>query len=306
MVYNKSNQASEIPHKQHNYSEWIVAIGKHKPLLTGKEWLQVQELLEQNKSKSYRKPKDNTALLSGILICADCGSYMRPKANRSLDENGNKRFSYLCETKEKSHGQLCNMNRPDGNLLDKMVCDQIKEIAQGEDVDKFHEQLKYAKKQLLSKEASNTTELDHLQKVLHDTDRKIENLVLALSEADNTPAFSHINKQINNLHEEKMKIEKQIHTLNELLQNQNILLANFDVLIEKLSSFSNSFDMMSIEEKRTTLRILVDKVVWDGTHVHLYLVGQNNQKTKPQRAGCKRNPDAFARTEKDVKRDFFI
>lgn len=292
MVYNKSNQASEIPHKQHNYSEWIVAIGKHKPLLTGKEWLQVQELLEQNKSKSYRKPKDNTALLSGILICADCGSYMRPKANRSLDENGNKRFSYLCETKEKSHGQLCSMNRPDGNLLDKMVCDKIKEIARGEDVDKFHEQLKYAKKQLLSKEVSKTTELDHLQKVLHDTDRKIENLVLALSEADNTPAFSHINKQINNLHEEKMKIEKQIHTLNELLQNQNILLANFDVLIEKLSSFSDSFDMMSIEEKRTTLRILVDKVVWDGTHVHLCLVGQNNEKTKPQRAGCKRDSHA--------------
>lgn len=189
--------------------------------------------------------------------------------------------------KEKSHGQLCSMNRPDGNLLDKMVCDKIKEIARGEDIDKFHEQLKYAKKQLLSKEVSKTTELDHLQKVLHDTDRKIENLVLALSEADNTPAFSHINKQINNLHEEKMKIEKQIHTLNELLQNQNILLANFDVLIEKLSSFSDSFDMMSIEEKRTTLRILVDKVVWDGTHVHLCLVGQNNEKTKPQRAGCK-------------------
>ena len=57
MVYNKSNQASEIPHKQHNYSEWIVAIGKHKPLLTGKEWLQIQELLEQNKSKATANPK---------------------------------------------------------------------------------------------------------------------------------------------------------------------------------------------------------------------------------------------------------
>mgnify|MGYP005986042527 FL=1 len=103
-----------------------------------------------------------------------------------------------------------------------------------------------------------------------------------------------------------MKIEKQIHTLNELLQNQNILIANFDVLIEKLSSFSDSFDMMSIEEKRTALRILVDKVVWDGTHVHLYLVGQNNQKTKPQRAGCKRDLDDAAQQKESIERDFSL
>lgn len=247
----------------------------------------MQKLLEQNKSKSYRKPKNNTALLSGLLFCGDCGSYMRPKANRRLDENGNKRFSYLCETKEKSHGQLCDMKRPDGNLLDKMVCDKIKEIAHGEDVDKFYEQLKCAKRQLLSKEISDTTELDHLQKTLHDTDKKIENLVLSLSQSANTPALTYINKQINKLHEEKPEIEKQINTLNELLQNQNTLLANFDVLIEKLSSFSDSFDMMSIEEKRTALKILVEKVVWDGTHIHLYLVGQTEENMKPQRGGCK-------------------
>ena len=77
-------------------------------------------------------------------------------------------------------------------------------------------------------------------------------------------------------------------------------------MIEKLSSFSDSFDMMSIEEKRTTLRILVDKVVWDGTHVHLCLVGQNNEKTKPQRAGCKRDLDDAAQQKESVERDFSL
>lgn len=287
MVYNKTDQASEIPHKLHDHSEWIVAIGKHKPLVTGKEWIKVQELLEQNKSKSYRKPKSNTALLSGLLFCADCGSYMRPKNNRRLDEDGNKRFSYLCETKEKSHGQLCDMKRPDGNLLDKMVCDEIKKIAHGKDNNKFREQLTIAKKQLLSKETANTTELDHLHKTLSDTEKKIENLVLSLSHTSESPAYSYINKQITALHEEKLQVEKQIETLNELLQNQNSLLANFDVLITKLSSFSDSFDMMSVEEKRTTLRILIDKVVWDGTHVHLYLTGSTDEFAKPQGGGCK-------------------
>lgn len=36
MVYNKTDQASEVSHQKHEYSEWIVAIGKHKSLLTGK------------------------------------------------------------------------------------------------------------------------------------------------------------------------------------------------------------------------------------------------------------------------------
>ena len=104
-----------------------------------------------------------------------------------------------------------------------------------------------------------------------------------------------------------MKIEKQIHTLNELLQNQNILIANFDVLIEKLSSFSDSFDMMSIEEKRTALRILVDKVVWDGTHVHLYLVGQNQSKKRSHNERVANEILMMLRSKKEsVERDFSL
>ena len=79
---------------------------RKKPMITGKEWIKIQKLLELNKPKNYHKPKNNTSLLSGILVCGHCGSYMRPKANRRLDENGNKTYSYLCETKEKSRRHL--------------------------------------------------------------------------------------------------------------------------------------------------------------------------------------------------------
>ncbi len=281
MVYNKTDQASEIPHKQHDYSEWIVAIGSHEPLLTGKEWLQVQELLKQNRSKSYRKPKNNTALLSGLLICGNCGSYMRPKLNRRLNENGNKCFSYLCETKEKSHGQLCNINRPNGNLLDKMVCEEVRKMAQIEDFDKFHEQLKSAKKRLSFKEKAGGTELGHLQKNLNDTKIKIENLVLTLSQTSENPAAIYIGKEIDALHREKSAIEKQIEALNELIKNQNQFLADFDVLVRQLSSFSESFSIMSVKEKQAILKALLDKAVWDGTNVHLYLYGSADIKAKP-------------------------
>ena len=306
MVYNKTDQSTSKSHTLHEYSEWVVSIGKHKPMITGKEWIKVQKLLELNKPKNYHKPKSNTSLLSGILVCGHCGSYMRPKANRRLDENGNKTYSYLCETKEKSRRHLCNITNPQGNLLDEMVCDKVKRLAKHEDKGKFYEQIKTAKKQLMTSGKSNVTELDILQKSHKDTEKKINNLVQTLSKTTYGSAANYIQDEIETLHKEKLQIEEKIHTLNELLQHQNDILVTFDMMIKKLSSFSESFDMMSVEEKRNVLRVLVDKVVWDGTNAELYLSVSNDEKTKPQRAGCKRNPDASARTEKDVKRDFFI
>ncbi|WP_415935011.1 recombinase family protein [[Ruminococcus] torques] len=287
MVYNKTDQSTSKSHTLHEYSEWVVSIGKHKPMITGKEWIKVQKLLELNKPKNYHKPKNNTSLLSGILVCGHCGSYMRPKANRRLDENGNKTYSYLCETKEKSRRHLCNITNPQGNLLDERVCDEVKRLAEYEDKEKFHEQIKAAKKQLMTSGKSNVTELDILQKSHKDTEKKINNLVQTLSKTTYGSASNYIQDEIETLHKEKLQIEEKIHTLNELLQHQNDMLVTFDMMIKKLSSFSESFDMMSVEEKRNVLRVLVDKVVWDGTNAELYLSVSNDEKTKPQRAGCK-------------------
>lgn len=303
MVYNKTDQSGKKSHTLHEYSEWVVAIGKHKPMITGKEWVKVQQLLELNKPKNYHKPKNNTSLLSGILVCGDCGSYMRPKANRRLDENGNKTYSYLCETKEKSRRHLCDINNPQGNLLDQMVCDEVKRLAEYEDKEKFHEQIKSAKKQLMTNGRSSVNELDMLQKAHKDTENRISNLVHTLSKTAYGPAFTYIQDEIETLHKEKLQIEEKIHTLNELLQHQNEMLVNFDKLITKLSSFSEAFDMMNVEEKRGVIRLLLDKVVWDGTNVHLYLSASNDEKMKPQRAGCKRDFDVPSGEEEVFKRD---
>ena len=46
----------------------ITVDGKHEGIIEGKRWVEVHHLLEKNRDKAYRKPKSNTALLSGPLF----------------------------------------------------------------------------------------------------------------------------------------------------------------------------------------------------------------------------------------------
>lgn len=52
MIYNKTEQMGEISHKMHDYTDWIVAIGKHESLICGKERIKVQELLDRVNQKT--------------------------------------------------------------------------------------------------------------------------------------------------------------------------------------------------------------------------------------------------------------
>lgn len=285
MAYNKTYQTCEENHKKHDYEDWIVAIGKHKPTITGKEWVKVQNYLEQNKPKSYRKPKNNHALLSGLLICGHCGAYMRPKAYRKLDENGNRTFSYLCETKEKSRRQQCDTKNPRGNELDRMVCDEIKKLSRNDST--FHKQLNIIKKQLLSAEEDSNSELTLLQTTLTKKQTQIQNYIKAISETTQSVATEMIMTEINKLHAETEAIQQQITELTEISDNHGALLPTLDALTDKLSSFADTFDMLSLNEKREILKLLVEKIVWDGVNVHLFFFQVTNEKTEPQQRGCK-------------------
>ena len=63
-------------------------------------------MLDVNKSKSYRRPRSNVALLSGLLRCGECGDYMRPKLTNRRTADGELIYTYMCSTKERSHGTV--------------------------------------------------------------------------------------------------------------------------------------------------------------------------------------------------------
>lgn len=146
MVYNRTLQKPGKSHKIRPMEEWIVAVGSHDPILSGKDWCRVQRVLEDNKRKGCRRQKFGRALLGGLLFCGKCGAFMRPKLSGRTDGAGERIFSYLCTEKEKSRRVACSVKNVDGLNLDRSVLSALAGLE--EDQKEFLGQLKRKIRQL--------------------------------------------------------------------------------------------------------------------------------------------------------------
>ena len=138
-----------------------MSVGQHQGVIVGKAWVKVQTMLEQNRSKSYRKPRSNVALLSSLLACGHCGEYMCPKLSQRRNTKGETIYTYLCSMKECSWGHACNMKNCNGNTLDADVVEQLKNLS--EDGSEFIRQPEQSRRALLGNHQSYDTEIPKLE-----------------------------------------------------------------------------------------------------------------------------------------------
>lgn len=128
MAYNRTLQKPGKAHKVRPMEEWVVAVGKHEPVVSGEEWCRVQKFFLANKKKGCRRQKSGCSLLAGLLFCGECGAFMRPKLSGRTEESGERKFSYLCTVKEKSRMASCSIKNADGSSLDRAVLDTLAEL----------------------------------------------------------------------------------------------------------------------------------------------------------------------------------
>ena len=301
IAYSKTIQKPGKANQIKDMNEWIIAVGKHEGLISGRDWVNAQASLKQNRSKSYHKPRSNVALLSGLLFCGKCGDFMRPKLSQRLNKDGEQIYSYLCQTKEKSRRQNCDGKNPNGNELDRIVCEQIKLLSENHSA--FIKGLSTVKREFEASREDFNERLLHLQKEQQDNEKQINALVTALAKSDGTAAFDYITNQINELHRKNDGIQKQIADIESVSNQYSYSDSEFEILKDLLVSFSKSFDTMSVEQKRSALRTFIRKIVWDGENAHVMLFGDveenidissfTEQNGEPLRAYSERNPDAF-------------
>ena len=101
---------------------WIVALGRHPALVPGKTWVAAQALLNPGRAPAVHNPK---ALLSGLLLCARCGSPMLPKARKDGA------YDYICRAKLRGGTGACPCQNLSGADTDALVLSQALEHLPG-------------------------------------------------------------------------------------------------------------------------------------------------------------------------------
>lgn len=280
MAYNRTLQRPGKATQVKPMNEWIVSVGKHKGVITGATWVQVQNLLELNKSKSYRKPRSNVALLSGILHCGKCGDYMRPKLSNRQTATGEPIYTYLCSTKERSRSHVCDMKNANGNMLDAKVIDTIKGF--GKKSADMARQITQAKKRISGNREGYDAEVAKVKGLIDENESSIKALVLSLGKSDGTHAEKYIMEQIDELHEKGESLKKRLAELEAIMQEHELADIEFDIIRQLLSTMGENIDDYSVEQKRAAIRTFIRKIVWDGENAHLYLFNNDGEYDFPE------------------------
>ncbi len=269
MAYNRTLQRPGKAHQEKPMNEWIVSVGKHKGVIPGSKWIQVQNLLELNKSKSYRKPRSNVALLSGILFCGNCGDYMRPKLSDRLTATGESIYTYLCTTKERSRSHVCAMKNANGNMLDAKVIETTKSFGkQSTDMAKLITQ---TKKRVTGNREGYDAEIAKINSQIEANERDIKSLVLTLGKSEGTSAEKYILEQIDELHEKGESLKKRLSELESITKQHELADIEFDLIRQLLTTMGENIDDYSVEQKRAAIRTFIRRIVWDGENAHIYL-----------------------------------
>lgn len=274
MVYNKTSQIGRKTHKMNNVEDWIIAIGKHKGIIKGSDWVEIQNMLLKNGDKKYRRPTKNNALLSGILRCSKCGSFMRPKIRNYCNSDGELVFNYLCELKDKSKRQKCNCKNPNGNEVDKLVMEAVnKMVSPNSDL---YKSLKKISSGVFNDEQEKQNEILVLKKKYETNEKAIKNYVDKIMYVDGD-ALIEVNKKICELKDKNKSILEEIKRYdNNVSKNQITDKESAKLVLDLIDNYFSTFNNLDLETKRALLKTIISSVETDGETLIINFIGSNN------------------------------
>ncbi len=249
--------------------QWIVAIGKHSGLISGRRWSAVQKIIEDNipTGKKPAKMHNGYSLLSGLIVCEKCGSRMFAKPRSVLSSNG-RLYDYICGSKLKGGTKLCSCQNLTGMQTDELVCRSISGYLK--ESPRILVLLEKLVRDIRSAENENPSEA--IEAAIKKLSDEADNLICALSHGDLSPAFvQKVNARIAEIDSEIKKLECKKSGL-EAEADRFGQTDTAEIIAEELFDIKKIFSepgVLSVYEKRSIVRLLVKRIYWDGENMRI-------------------------------------
>ncbi len=288
MAYNKTEQTKEMDKDsrtldpkytqkstRRDIKDWIIAVGKHKGIISGADWIRVQNILAEISQENSARPKEaSKALLSGLVRCSECGSRMFVRAETGrYNPDGSLRFSYRCDVKYRKKGGCENSPNVKGYELDNFVTQQICNMSNEDN--EFYRELLNTKSALTLKSKETETEQHVLKKRLYEIELDIQSQIANLRSAPDSikPA---IYADIEALNKERDERQEKLNKIHEDMQSQDSQIVDIEKAKQTIMDFPQLIGLVNYEGKLQLLRRVLECVMVKGDTVHIFLKGTDN------------------------------
>lgn len=258
LTYNKTKKLTI----DRDISEWIVAVSKHKGIISSNDWIKVQELLDINKNKKIIRlgtGSKNTSILSGVLKCAKCGGNMLVRHGHKEAKSGKVFAYYICSNKDSKFVDKCTNPNIRVDRLDEIVISHLKAF----DINLLEKSLENTIYKTSFEFESNSTNKIHEE--INEKQKNVSNLLKTLSKAPNEDVEKIIMNEISNINKEIKILENSLKLNSDENDKRSIEIKNMEFVMDALRNFNKDIDIIQdVGQRRLLVQAITDTIVWDG------------------------------------------
>lgn len=236
--------------------EWIVIEDAVTPLIEKELFDRCQVKLSKDtffkKHKETKPRKPHNYILTGMIICGQCGS---PYIGKRHIVRGETRYTYICSKYSRGGPAACKHFTISRDWIEKLIVSIIKkyicESAQVDELQKmFEENIETIKKKFFQ---NRENIIQRRKRIDFEIDKTME---YVRNGGDNKIAIPAIDK----LQKEKEKLELESGRLDDDAYYMNQFRANINNLREIISRIDEIFESKPPEERRELIGCFVDKI----------------------------------------------
>ena len=257
--YNKQksmlNKNGKVYRVNRDTNEWIAACSSHKGIISDEDWIEVQNILNNNKDKSITSARSHNAILTGIIRCASCNSPMQITYGH-VSKDGSKNAFYVCTMKKRSKGSRCTGKNVPVKDIDPAVLDEIKKLS-GNKEKLIQELLNKTKRNLSTNILSKK---ENLTDLINSKKKQIDGLMEKLALDDDITDI--IISKVKSLKQEIIELNNELTNLNNQEESSTELQISLEflkILLDKCSII----DSLSQDDQRELIRGLISKITWN-------------------------------------------